>query len=114
MLFQDIAVLVPLIAMGALDVADVALGQPPRQQTLPAEIARDLLVQTVEFLGLLGLTLHLECLRGLRLHAEGKLEGLDARFQVGVAVANFGMAPVDALQHVQIISLLVGVQLLLQ
>ena len=50
MFFQDIAVLVPLIAMGTLDVADVALRQPAGQQTLPAEIARDLLVQAIQFL----------------------------------------------------------------
>ena len=114
MLFQDVAVLVPLIAVGALDVADVALGQPPRQQALPAEVARDLLVETVQLLGLLGFLLHLERFRGLRLHAEGQLEGLNARFQVGVAMANLGVAPVDALQHVQLITLLVGVELLLQ
>src|SRR5256885_14654603 len=102
MLLDNITVLIPLVAVRALDITDAPLGEPPGQQALPPEVTRHVPVETVELLCFLGFFLHLKGLRRLSLHAERKLEGLNACFQVGVALADLGVAAIDALQPIEL------------
>ena len=65
-----------------LDEANAALDQTPRQQALPAERLRHVLVETVEALGFVGLGGKIHRLRRAGLHAVRKLVGRDARCRV--------------------------------
>jgi len=47
---EEFAVLIPLVAVSALNKPDSALGEAPGKQALPAEILRDGIVEPVEFL----------------------------------------------------------------
>ena len=106
--------LVPFVAVRALDVTDIALGQTPGQQTLPAEIGCQRIVETIELLRRFGFLFDFERFRRLRLHAERQFEGFDARFELRIVLAHLGVTAVDVLDHVQLVALLLRLQPLTQ
>src|SRR6185295_9794378 len=82
----DVAVIVPgLVSVVVdVDVAHAAFDQTAGEQASVAEGGGAVL-----FADGSGLFAHVEQVRRLRLHAEGRLQGLDAAFEVGV-VAEVG------------------------
>src|SRR5262245_32252801 len=72
------------VLMRYLDEPDVALGETPSHQTLPAEIARLRTIQTVQPLRCLALLRDIERLRRLGLHSKSQLERLNAGLELGV------------------------------
>ena len=84
---QDVAVVVPLLlhaGVCGLHDAHSALAETPSKQALPAEIARGLLVQSVELSRGIGLARNVECLGSLCLHAKGQFKGLNPGLKVRI------------------------------
>ena len=106
--------LVPFVAVRALDVTDIALRQTTGEQTLPSEIGCKRIVKTIEFFGRLRFLIDFKCLRRLRLHAERKFQGFDARFELRIVLAHLGVTTVDVLDHVQLKALVILLQPLTQ
>ena len=113
---RQIAVLVPELAARAfvrfrvidLHHPHAALHEPARHEALLAEGFRDLLIEAVEFLRLVGFAAHIERLGCLALHAEGQLERLDARAEARVLGPRGGVALVELAQPVELRALLGG------
>src|SRR5438477_3933490 len=106
MLGVELAMLIPLVAMRALNVADTILRQPAREQTLPSKIARGFFVQPVQFLGRFRFLFDLKNCRSLGLHPESQLERLNTSFELRILLAHLGMLSIDVLQHVELVALL--------
>ena len=87
-----VAVRVP-VARGAgvdqLDETHAALGEPARDEALPGEAFRAAARQSVELVRVVGFLREIEGLGRGGLHAEGGLEGADARRELRVGAARW-------------------------
>src|SRR5689334_4708508 len=97
---NQLAVLVPFVAVGALYEAHTTLCKASRHQALPAKVSGFFTVQSVEFLGGFRFLMYLKGLWCFRLHTERQLEGLNASFQFRIVLAREGVSPVLLLNHV--------------
>jgi len=61
-LIEEIRVLIPFVAVRALDEADIRLGKTAGEEALPTEIGGLGIVEAVELLGGLGFNLYIEYL----------------------------------------------------
>ena len=112
---RDLAMVVPFFlvaAVRALHEPHAPLDQPSRDQALPSEVACRRIVHTVEPARGLGLPVRGQRLGRLHLHAERQLERLDASFDFGLVPLAEGVPSVYLLQHVQLVALLLGSQVL--
>ena len=96
------------VLMRDLDEPHIALREPPRHQALPGEVARFRVIEAVQFPGRVGLFGNVERLRRLGLHPESELESLDAGLKLRVMIPAIRALAVHLLQHVQLVSLLLG------
>ena len=105
--FEQLRMLIPLIAVRTLHEAHAALGKPPGKKTLPAEIARGFGVESIQLSGGIGFFRNIESFGRGDLHAKRKLQRADPGFEIGIVSVEFGMTPVHLLQHVELIALIV-------
>ena len=97
--------LVPLwilrfICIVNLYIADIGLGQSPRQQTLPAKVLGLFLINPVALEGRRRFSRQVHNVRRLHLHSVGQFIRLDRRLQAVVIVETLGffqLQPIQAL-----------------
>ena len=109
----EFAVVIPLLfhaAVRTLNEANAALNETPGEQALPAEVARQRIVESVELLRGFGFPLDFERFGSFGLHAEGKFKGLNAGFQMRVVPALLLVEAVDRAEHIELIALLLSGQ----
>src|SRR5262249_5065772 len=73
---EKIGVLIPLVAVGALNETHIRFGEAAGEKTLPAEIGGLGVIETVELFCGFGFTRDVEDFRGFGLHPKRHLEGL--------------------------------------
>ena len=92
-------------AVGRLHEAHARLREAPCEEAAESEVPGHRVVEPVEPPGRLGLALDAHQLGRLGLHAEGELEGLDAALERLVRAGLLELAPLPALQEIELASL---------
>ena len=90
----EVLMLVPFVRMAHLNEPHAFLREAPRHQTLTAEILRDRIVETVEFLRCFRFVAQILQTRSFSLHAERKLERFDSSFECAVRTGEFELLAV--------------------
>src|SRR5216117_2796936 len=94
--------------MRDLDESHIALGEAPRHQALPAEVARLRAIEAVQLPGGVAFFGDVERFRRFGLHAESELERLNAGLKLRVVIPAIRALPIHLVQHVQLVALLFG------
>ena len=102
--FAEIVVVIPA-ALAQFDKPDALLGHAAREQALRAEFASLLLVESVHGTHALGLGREIHGLGHRRLHAEGKLVGLNDAFHLIVSIRALGETAIQPLHEVDLLAL---------
>src|SRR3989454_10014759 len=101
-LFRSLVVIPDLPVDQDQDETDAPLDEPPCKNAALAVGARHLVVQAVELLRRGRLGAQVEGFPGRRLHSGGQLVALNARFKRWVAAESLRVAPVQALEKLEL------------
>ncbi len=98
----EVRVLVPLVAVRALDEAHAGFGEAAREQALPAEVVGGVGSDAVEIEGRLRFAREVHHAGCLELHAEGELEGCKARLEGRIGLASGQVLAVEIAQEIEL------------